>query len=93
MTKKYVSTPRKSPRLIEANSMNESTCSNNQHIDSNPRATNNEILTKDNASPSKISQAKKTVSHANQKEKERKVKIIEATHSNSNSDSNFVSEI
>jgi len=55
--------------------------------------TNNEIPVKDASSQSKISQAKKTVSHANQKGKKRKVKIVEATHSVSDSDSDFVSEI
>jgi len=55
--------------------------------------TNNEIPVKDASSQLKISQAKKTVSHANQKGKKRKVKIVEATHSVSDSDSDFVSEI
>ncbi|KAG5583804.1 hypothetical protein H5410_044238 [Solanum commersonii] len=55
--------------------------------------TNNEIPVKDASSQSKISQAKKTVSHANQKGKKRKVKIVEATHFVSDSDSDFVSEI
>ncbi|WMV56001.1 hypothetical protein MTR67_049386, partial [Solanum verrucosum] len=51
--------------------------------------TNNEILVKDASSQSKISQVKKTVSHANQKGKTRKVKIVEATHSVSDSDSDI----
>ncbi|WMV25708.1 hypothetical protein MTR67_019093 [Solanum verrucosum] len=53
--------------------------------------TNNEIPVKDASSQSKISQAKKTVCHANQKGKKRKVKIVEATHFVSDSDSNFKS--